>query len=82
MTSPDLNLLRRKIGIESGEDFRWVHEIRFYLNSGGCYTITLGGRKNFVSVRWLRSLLHLSRLDRTIDQRIHDNKLKSQRQGS
>jgi hypothetical protein len=68
MISPDLSLLRQKIGLKPGEDFDWVHQMRLMKNSGGYYTIVLGGSKKAVSIRWLRSLLHLSRLDRNIEQ--------------
>jgi hypothetical protein len=73
MLTPDLNLLRRQIGLAEGEDFRWVHEIKFYHNSYGTFGLRLGGNNSTyaVSTKFLRSLTHLSRLDRKIDQRKH-----------
>ena len=69
MLTPDLNLLRRKIGLAPGEDFPWVRDLGFKNTGRGIFSPALGGTEHSVSVRWLRSLLRLSRLDRAIDQR-------------
>jgi hypothetical protein len=71
MLTPDLSLLKKEIGLADGEDFPWVHDLHLSPNrhGGGYYATLGGGAKNYCSVKWLRSLLHLSRLDRKIDQR-------------
>jgi len=71
MTSPDLNLLRRKIGLQPYEDYPWFHEITFRHSPSRPrnYDLNLGGRNKSVGLKFLRSLLHLSRLDRAIEQR-------------
>ena len=73
MRSPDLNLLKQKIGLADAEDFPWVHEIRFYNSRSHprSYALSLGSptSTHSVSLKFLRCLLNLSRLDRKIDQR-------------
>ena len=73
MTSPDINLLYQKIGLEPGEDFPWVHQLKIIpwhnRNPHTFYAPTFGSHHSAVSIKFLRSLLRLSRLDRAIDQR-------------
>lgn len=71
MTSPDIQLLKQKIGLQPDDDFPWIHQLRQKKISSGGWQITLGGAsdRHKVSVKWLRFLLRLSRLDRAIDQR-------------
>jgi hypothetical protein len=81
MLTPDLNLLRDKIGLAPGEDFPWVHELCFSSYTGrgpgrghGTYfTACFTDSNHTVSIQFLRSLLRLSRLDRKIDQRNKSN---------
>ena len=73
MLTPDLNLLRHKIGLADGEDFPWVHELKLIpwrpKHSSVCFCPCLIDSNHIASIKFLRSLLHLSRLDRKIDQR-------------
>ena len=71
MTAPDINLVKSKIGLAVGEDFPWLRQIQFYSvpSRPGYYNLRLGAINNSVSIKFLRSLLRLSRLDRKIDQR-------------
>ena len=73
MTTPDINLLKDMIGLAPSEDFPWVHELRFvshpHRGTRACWCPVLTDSNHSVSLKWLRSLLRLSRLDRKIDQR-------------
>lgn len=71
MTAPDVLFLRQILGLAPNEDFPWLHQIGFYSSKSrpGHYYLRLGDLNKSVSIKFLRSLLHLSRLDRIIDQR-------------
>lgn len=66
-TADELDELRRQLGLAFGEDFPFMRDLQFF-RYGTERFICLDDRR--ASLEWLRSLVRLSRIDRSIDERL------------